>query len=233
MFAKILFFLCCSISICQAVSPEDQIIIRENFVTSEVSKKLIQFFNQEKTNLNNYTDNQVTFLPTTSLQIRQQISSISKEILKVMQQKYGLDSKKYHIDHCALYARIEGNHCPYHADNVYFDCPTHGKDQSRLRTTCKGTCPGAKFVPNHTGWREYTALLYLNEDFEGGEILFEDGPFNKIYKKVIPIKANMLVIAPNNQNFYHEVFRIRKGKRYSLHIWYTSDPRYHNFYLSI
>ncbi len=204
----------------------------ENFIAPDVSKRLIQFYDQEKTALNNYTDNQVTFSSGTSLQIRQAIMSISKDILKVMNKKYGLNIKKYHIDHCALYARIEGNHCPYHADNVYFECPIHGKDQSRLRTTCKGTCSGSKFVSNHTPWREYTALLYLNEDFEGGEILFEDGPSNKIYKKIIPIKKNMLVIAPNNQNFYHEVFRIRKGKRYSLHIWYTSDPHHRNVLLN-
>ncbi len=233
MFAKFFFFAFCSLAICEAQNPESQIVVMENFVNPEVSKQLIRFYDQEKATLNNYTDNQVVFSSGTSLQIRQVISSISKEILKVMKQKYGLDIKKYHIDHCALYARIAGNHCPYHADNVYFECPLHGKDQSRLRTTCKGTCSGAKFVPNHTDWREYTALLYLNEDFEGGEILFEDGPHNKFYKKIIPIKANMLVIAPNGPHFYHEVFRIKKGKRYSLHIWYTSDARYHNYYLSI
>jgi hypothetical protein len=106
------------------------------------------------------------------------------------------------------------------ADNIAFSCPIHGKDQDKLRRTCDGNCPGASFVPNHTYWREYTALLYLNDDFEGGEILFEDGPCNKLYQKIIPIKAHMLVLAPNGPHFYHEVFPIKSGKRYSLHIWY-------------
>ncbi len=159
------------------------------------------------------------------------IGAISSQILKVMEQTYHLAAGKYHIDHGALYARIAGNFCAYHADNVYFDCPIHGKNQSRLRVICNGECPGARLVPNHTYWREYTALLYLNEDFEGGEILFEDGPCNRLYKKVIPIRAGMLVIAPNGKNFYHEVFPIRSGKRYSLHLWYTSDPRYVNPYI--
>lgn len=87
-------------------------------------------------------------------------------------------------------------------------------------------------MSNHTHWREYTALLYLNEDFEGGEILFEDGPCNRLYKKVIPIRAGMLVIAPNGKDFYHELFPIGSGKRYSLHLWYTSDPRYVNPHIS-
>jgi hypothetical protein len=232
MFAKLLFFIVCFFSLCEALDPESQIVVLENFVSSDKAKRLIHFYDQEKTDLNDYTDNQVTFSSRTDLHIRQVILSISRDILRVMKKKYGLDINRYHIDHCALYARTAGNHCPYHADNVYFDCPVHGKDQNRLRATCKGTCPGAKFFPNHTGWREYTALLYLNDEFEGGEILFEDGPCNRIYKKIIPIKANMVVIAPNNQNFYHEVFRIRKGKRYSLHIWYTSDPHHRASYLN-
>ncbi len=233
MFARRLFFLLCFAGFyLHAESPESQIIVRENFISSDVAKELIQFFDKQKTTLNNYTDNQLTFSSPTDLHIQKLIFEVSRKILKVMQKKYDLGNKKYHVDHAALYARIEGNSCSYHADNVYFDCPVHGKDQSRLRTTCKGTCPGSKFIPNHTGWREYTALLYLNDNFEGGEILFEDGPFNRFYKKIIPIKANMLVIAPNSQNFYHEVFRIRKGKRYSLHLWYTSDPQHRNSYLN-
>jgi hypothetical protein len=134
--------------------------------------------------------------------------------------------KTYYLDHAGLYSRIKGNFCPYHADNITFSCPTHGKCQQELRARCPGTCLGAKFIPNHTPWRDYTALIYLNDNFEGGEISFEDGPQNKLYKKTIPIEACQLVLAPNGNHFYHEVFLIRKGTRYSLHLWYTADPRH-------
>lgn len=207
-------------------NPENQIIIVENFISAEIGASLIQFYNNEKKDLSERTDNQLLCLENPNIQ--KIISHISKKILKIMNQSYGLPNKKYQVDHCALYARIPGNFCVYHADNGYFDCPFHGNDQTKLRRTCPGTCFGAKFVQNHTSWREYTALLYLNEDFEGGEILFEDGPCSKLYKKIIPIKANMLIIAPNGQNFYHEVFPIKRGKRYSIHFWYTSDPKHFN-----
>lgn len=206
--------------------PESQIVIIDHFISAETAKTLIQYYNSQKTDLTCETDNQLLFSEETDPKILAIIKGISSKILKVMKQRYDLKGKVYQVDHCAQFARTTGNFCAYHADNTYFDCPIHGKDQSHLRKVCDGECPGAKFVPNHTGWREYTALLYLNDNFEGGEILFEDGPCNKLYRKIIPIVANRLLITPNGRNFYHEVFPIRSGKRYSLHFWYTSDPEH-------
>ena len=204
-------------------SPESKIIQIENFISPEISRELIQYYDSQKSDLNQYSDNQLEFGFSIDPRIRQIVTDIASRILSVMKDRYGLTSKPYQVDHCALYCRIPGNSCGYHADNIRFECPIHGGDQNFLRKACKGNCSGSRFVPNHTGWREYTALLYLNEDFQGGEILFEDGPFNKLYRRVIPIKRNLLVITPNGPDFYHEVFTIRSGKRYSMHFWFTSD----------
>ncbi|MBS0627105.1 MAG: 2OG-Fe(II) oxygenase [Verrucomicrobia bacterium] len=214
------------------VNPGDQIIIIEDFISTETADTLIEFYNSEKKDLNQNSDNQLTLHSSSNPYIQKIIFNISREILQIMKKSYELSHKIYQVDHFALYSRIAGNYCVYHSDNIMFDCPIHGKDQSKLRTSCKGNCPGAKFVPNHTPWREYTALLYLNDDFEGGEILFEDGPQNKLYKKIIPIRSGMLVIAPNGKDFYHEVFPVRKGKRHSLIFWYTSDPRHFNTFIN-
>lgn len=201
-------------------SPETQIILLENFISPSTSNDLIQYYMKEMEDLSVDTDNQLALYSIENSQIRDIILEISNRVLQVMDRRYDLKGKPYQLDHAGLYGRITGNSCPYHADNVYFSCPIHGFNQNLLRTTCPGNCPGAKFIGNHTSYRKYTGLIYLNEDFEGGEILFEDGPRNKIYKKVIPIKSNLLVLSPNGPNFYHEVFPILKGKRYSLHLWY-------------
>jgi hypothetical protein len=206
------------------VNPEDQIVILENFIPVEVSKALIQHFDAEKKNLTSHSDNELSLGSISPPHIRKLIFDITNRILQLMKLHYPLGNRTYVLDHGGLYARIPKNFCSYHTDNLYFDCPLHGRDQSRLRTICPGNCPGSKYVPNHTYWREYTALIYLNDEFTGGELAFEDGPNNKIYKKVIPIHANMLVLAPNGKNFYHEVYPIQTGKRYSLHFWFTSDP---------
>ena len=210
------------------VHPESQIMIMESFISTDVAESLIQYYDAEKGNLNNSSDNEFSLSSMDNPHIKKIIRDISEQVIQLMHRSYPLMGKNYQLDHAGLYARIAHNYCPYHADNVYFYCPIHGGDQQQLRTICPGNCPGAKFVPNHTAWREYTALIYLNDEFEGGEITFEDGPHNRQYKKTIPIRANLLVLAPNGPDFYHEVFPIRKGKRYSLHLWFTSDPRYYS-----
>jgi|SRR3990167_1306952 len=226
-FIRYLFFaLFLTPSIAKTSHPESQIILLENFISSDHANALIEFYNAEKKDLAVHTDNQLAFASISNSYIRGIIREISAKVLQVMRDNYPLMGKNYHLDHAGLYARIPGNFCPYHADNIYFECPVHGRNQDRLRTTCPGNCPGARFLPNHTSWREYTALIYLNDSFQGGEILFEDGPCNKLYRKIIPIRSNLLILAPNSQDFYHEVFPIRSGKRYSLHLWYTSDPRH-------
>ncbi len=217
----LLILLACTL---HATHPENQIMIVENFISTDVAKALMQYYDAEKQNLNNSSDNEFSLSLMYSPHIKKIIRDISDQVIQLMYRSYPFMSKNYQLDHAALYSRIISNYCPYHADNVYFECPIHGKDQEMLRTICPGNCPGAKFIPNHTWWREYTALIYLNDEFEGGEIAFEDGPRNTLYKKTIPIQARQLVLAPNGPDFYHEVFPIRKGKRYSLHLWFTSDP---------
>lgn len=209
-----------------AVHPESQIVIKEDFISTDAAKALIQYYDAEKRNLSNSSDNEFSLSSMNNSQIKKIIRDISEQVIQLMQRSYPLMGKIYQLDHAGLYARIARNHCPYHADNVYFYCPVHGSNQQQLRTICPGDCPGAKFIPNHTSWREYTALIYLNDEFEGGEIAFEDGPQNRQYKKTIPIQANLLVLSPNGPDYYHEVFPIRKGKRHSLHLWFTSDSRY-------
>jgi len=208
-----------------SASPESQIIILENFISADTANALIRHFDAEKKNLTSYSDNEFSLGSISNPHIRKIILNISNRVLQLMRQNYALEGRNYILDHGGLYARIPKNFCTYHTDNLYFECPLHGKDQGRLRTICPGNCPGSKYVPNHTYWREYTALVYLNDGFTGGELAFEDGPHNRIYKKVIPIHANMLVLAPNGPNFYHEVYPIQNGRRYSLHLWFTSDPQ--------
>lgn len=208
----------------QVPFPENQIIIVENFISADVANKLQKIYKEEKQGLIKTTDNELSLRNIKSKEGKQLIQNLSLQVIRLIQSNNPETRKQYHLDHAGLYGRITGNFCPYHADNCYFSCPIHGKDQGILRARCPGNCPGSQYLPNHTYWREYTGLIYLNDDFEGGEILFEDGPCNKLYQKIIPIQAGMLVIAPNGSNFYHEVFPIRKGTRYSLHLWFTSDP---------
>jgi len=72
-----------------------------------------------------------------------------------------------------------------------------------------------RWVPNHTPNRDYTGLVYLNDDFTGGELVFPDRDV------VIAPKPGLLVGFPSNHKFVHAVPKVLSGKRYSLPVWFT------------
>ena len=65
-----------------------------------------------------------------------------------------------------------------------------------------------------TPWREYTAILYLNDDYEGGELLLPDKEL-----RIKPKKAQLCAIEAGER---HGVAAIKKGVRYTLITWFTS-----------
>lgn len=72
-----------------------------------------------------------------------------------------------------------------------------------------------RWLPNHTPQRDYTGLVYLNDDFTGGELVFPDREVT-----VIP-KPGLFVGFPSNHKFVHAVPNVLSGKRYSLPVWFT------------
>lgn len=72
-----------------------------------------------------------------------------------------------------------------------------------------------RWVPNHTPQRDYTGLVYLNDNFTGGELVFPDRDV------VIIPKPGLLVGFPSNHEFVHAVPKVLSGKRYSLLVWFT------------
>lgn len=58
-------------------------------------------------------------------------------------------------------------------------------------------------------------LVYLNDDYEGGELGFAT------HGLVIKPKKGDLIIFPGNMHYAHEVFEVLSGTRYTLPIWFT------------
>lgn len=84
--------------------------------------------------------------------------------------------------------------------------------------------PEGGFMKNHIdnihhshgqkfGYPHVTALMFLNDNFEGGEISLCDGEY------VPPIKQGSGIVFPSNFMFPHEVKKVTKGHRYSLMTW--------------
>lgn len=62
--------------------------------------------------------------------------------------------------------------------------------------------------------RVLSVLLYLNDDYEGGEIEFRHSNI-----KIKP-EAGSVLFFPSNFLYVHEVYPVTKGPRYSLPNWY-------------
>jgi hypothetical protein len=72
-----------------------------------------------------------------------------------------------------------------------------------------------RWVPNHTPNRDYTGIVYLNDNFTGGELVF---PHLDV---TIVVKRGLLVAFPSDHRFVHAVPKVLSGKRYSLPVWFT------------
>jgi prolyl 4-hydroxylase len=76
------------------------------------------------------------------------------------------------------------------------------------------------WVPNHTPQRALSALCYLNDGFEGGELVFETQGV------VVKPRRGLFVAFPSDERFMHEVLPVRAGRRYSLALWFTRQPAF-------
>jgi len=61
------------------------------------------------------------------------------------------------------------------------------------------------------GYPQVTVLLFLNDDYEGGEIVISGKKFET--------KAGSAIVFPSNFMFPHEVLKVSKGIRYSITCW--------------
>ena len=77
-----------------------------------------------------------------------------------------------------------------------------------------------KRMNNNSGPRRYTILIYLNDDFEGGETEFPN-----IGRKIVPEKgkAVLFVNTDNNENIYKESYHggnpVKNGTKWVCNKW--------------
>ena len=69
--------------------------------------------------------------------------------------------------------------------------------------------------PHNTPWREWASIIYLNDDYEGGEIYFPDEDLS--YQ---PIAGALLFF---EGWLRHGVRAVTEGRRYTSPSWYSSD----------
>ena len=97
----------------------------------------------------------------------------------------------------------------------------HGGDYHPLHADNEMLVDG-EWHPNHTDYRSYSSILYLNTsgiDFQGGHINFPE------IENIIPVEG-LLVGFPSNRNFLHQTTPVTQGNRLSISLWMTGDKNH-------
>ena len=78
--------------------------------------------------------------------------------------------------------------------------------------------------------RDYSCILYLNDDYEGGETYFKKSRISLNQKSISPKKGSILLF-PSDKKHLHGVNKVKEGERYTLASWWTRDEK-HIFYIN-
>jgi Rps23 Pro-64 3,4-dihydroxylase Tpa1-like proline 4-hydroxylase len=66
--------------------------------------------------------------------------------------------------------------------------------------------------------RTLSVIIFLNNDYEGGELNFHDPVTNEIYKTIKPFPGRC-IMWPSNFMYPHSVSPVTKGTRYAIVSW--------------
>lgn len=124
----------------------------------------------------------------------------------------------------------------YHADNVKRDDPGAYREFSGCDEHGHGVYPNktgdagelwlphdGDWIPNHTPTRSYTNILYLNDDFGGGETHF---PHLGVQCKP---KVGTLLMFNSNGIHEHGVRPVEANSRLNISAWFASEERNEQF----
>ena len=98
----------------------------------------------------------------------------------------------------------QGDSMEAHADNCWqADAPEEIKSQK-----------------HPTWYRDFSGIFYLNDDYEGGEIVFKNLDLS------IKPKKGMFVGFKANDEYTHQVMPIKNTDRYTIAVWYSKRLEY-------
>ncbi|GAB1291281.1 Prolyl 3-hydroxylase 3 [Apodemus speciosus] len=140
------------------------------------------------------------------------------ERVRTLTQAYFSPERPLHLSFTHLVCRsaIEGEQeqrmdlsHPVHADNCVLDPDT-------------GEC--WREPPAYT-YRDYSGLLYLNDDFKGGDLFFTQPNALTVTAQVRPRCGRLVAFSSGGEN-PHGVWAVTRGRRCALALWHTWAPEH-------
>lgn len=111
----------------------------------------------------------------------------------------------------------------FHAEKNGFISPIY-TSEAYLSLWNIGTQAGIHTDSNNTEWIIFSTVLYLNDNYEGGEIYF---PNQGVELK--PKSGDMIIFPSGGHEYFHGVKPIISGKRYTIAMWHTMHRDYAPF----
>ena len=119
-----------------------------------------------------------------------------------------------------LHARICGYTCKYYGeDYIYTDYSNlvYWGPNNILTPHCDNMDKDDPEREHDTPHRTYSAVLCLNEDYEGGHTIFPE--LNVEYPGV----TSRLIVFPSGRSHLHGVTEVTSGSRYTFAMWMTKS----------
>ena len=183
-------------------------IVEQNFLSTEMCNKLKSYCEQildananvVAVNVNPMYNNRVVYYESIrDPEIKQILKTIHDSVAQKLKDFYHLEQGTILYPEATHLVRWPtGSGLGYHADNAYEDG-----------------------MPNYVSWRTHSAVIYLNEDFEGGRFYFK-----KEYPQMHTPKTGLLMAFTGGLDHVHAVETISSGTRYALPMWFCTDPKY-------
>jgi len=107
---------------------------------------------------------------------------------------------------------------PLYPESVILAAMGAGGRHSRHADNCRQNEQG-DWVANHTPQRDVSVIYYLNDEFDGGEIFFEQTQL------MVKPRRGLVLAFPSDAYHVHEVLPVRSGVRYTMAIWFTKQQR--------
>ncbi|XP_060130239.1 prolyl 3-hydroxylase 2 [Zootoca vivipara] len=142
---------------------------------------------------------------------------VSEKARKIVESYFMLNSTLYFsYTHLVCRTALSGHQewrndlsHPIHADNCLLDPEAN---------ECWKEPPAYTF-------RDYSALLYMNSDFEGGEFIFTEMDAKTVTASIKPKCGRMISFSSGGEN-PHGVKAVTKGQRCAVALWFTLNPLY-------
>jgi len=134
-----------------------------------------------------------TSIPSTEVNTQRLMQQSRRRIAAALRDFYHEGAEIYN-DTIQLVMWPPGVGMPAHADNSHPDNAPHG-----------------------TPFRDYASVVYLNEDFEGGEFYFERS------RLLIKPRKGLLIAFKGGVEHRHGVRPAHSGTRFTMPGWYTKD----------